>query len=496
MTALEKPFPPGRYQVVVVGSGPGGLQTSYSLGRLGIKHAVISADDAPGGMFRKFPLFQRLISWTKPFAPAEHGSRAYEWYDWNSLLADEPGSRGTVAEFMDGTSYFPSRSEMQRGLCAFAERGNLQIRHGCRWESTQKSEDGFVLGTTDGEYRCRVLVFAVGTTQAWKPAVPGIELVPHYVDAKPQAAYRNRDVFIIGKRNSGFEVADALLPVARRIVLASPRPAKVSVIERSLAGARARYLQPYEDHVLGGGNLLVDASIDQIERGENGFRIHTSGTTLAGSMVFDADEVVATTGFCTPLQDLSKLGVALFNQGRLPALTHYWESASVPGIYFAGSTTQASAGLRKYGLTGNSAAVHGFRYNARLMADRIAANHFGVEGAGSQVEPSRVIPYLLTEATTAPELWNQQSYLARQISFGEGTITDNGIVPLAHFVDSSGPDSVSITVESDDHGDIHPAVYLRRAGKIQEHLMASHPLNDFETSDHRRQLESLLKPYL
>ena len=44
----DRPFPPGAYPVVVVGSGPGGLQLSYALDRLGVRHAVISADDAPG----------------------------------------------------------------------------------------------------------------------------------------------------------------------------------------------------------------------------------------------------------------------------------------------------------------------------------------------------------------------------------------------------------------------------------------------------------------
>ena len=59
-------------------------------GGTGIDHAVISADPSPGGMFRRWPHFQRLLSWTKPYAPVERGTRAYERYDWNSLLADEP----------------------------------------------------------------------------------------------------------------------------------------------------------------------------------------------------------------------------------------------------------------------------------------------------------------------------------------------------------------------------------------------------------------------
>ena len=73
MEAVERPFPPGEYPVVVIGSGPGGLQLSYGLRRHGVEHAVLSADDGPGGMFLRWPFFQRLLSWTKPHAPADAG---------------------------------------------------------------------------------------------------------------------------------------------------------------------------------------------------------------------------------------------------------------------------------------------------------------------------------------------------------------------------------------------------------------------------------------
>src|SRR5213076_3345505 len=130
------PFPPGRYPLVVVGSGPGGMQLAYSLSRLGVEHAALSADDAPGGMFRKCPLFQRMLSWTKPYTGFEPGSREFERHDWNSLAGDEPAHRGLMAGVMDRTSHFPSRPEMQRGLELFAERTRLTFRYGCRWSSS------------------------------------------------------------------------------------------------------------------------------------------------------------------------------------------------------------------------------------------------------------------------------------------------------------------------------------------------------------------------
>ena len=86
----------------MVGSGPGGLQVGYFLSHLGVRHAHISADPSPGGMFRRFPIFQRLLSWTRPYAPYERATRYYESFDWNSLLAEEPANRSLMRwEAMD-----------------------------------------------------------------------------------------------------------------------------------------------------------------------------------------------------------------------------------------------------------------------------------------------------------------------------------------------------------------------------------------------------------
>jgi thioredoxin reductase len=496
--AQERPFPPGEYPVVVVGSGPGALQTSYFLGRFGIDHAVISADPGPGGMFRRWPFFQRLLSWTKPYAPAERHTREFERWDWNSLLANEPELRGLQAEFMDGTSDFPSRPEMEAQLAAFAERAGIAVRYGCTWERTRREEtadgDRFVLETTDGEYRCRFAIFAVGVAEPYSPSVPGIELAVHYADTRDAETYAGRRLFIIGKQNSGFELASGLLQWASRITLSSPSPAKTSIETRTLVGVRARYVQPFEDSALGGGVDILAASLKGISRVPGGLRVDLERTDNAAPLAIEADEVIAATGFTCPLRDLASIGVATFGQSKLPAQTDFWESATVPGIYFAGTITSGAPGLKKHGIPSYSGAVQGHRYNARLLVTHLAEASFGARIERPSLAAGDLRDHLLAEATRAPELWHQKAYLASVVSLDGGTgLRDEGIVPLTHFLDGSGPDAVAMTLETDGSGSIFPVVYVRRNGQTEEHVLEADPLLDFEGPTYRRGVGTILE---
>jgi thioredoxin reductase len=491
----DRPFPPGRYDVVVVGSGPGGIQTSYCLSRLGVAHAVLSADEEPGGMFRRFPIFERLISWTKPEAPVAKGTRDYELYDHNSLIGEEPEHQALMPGLMDRTYDVPSRGEMEAALTSFVQLTGVRVRYGCRWEATRRAEDGFVLETSDGEYHCRAAVFAVGVTTPWKAPVPGLDQVPHYVDVRRPEDYRGRSVFIVGKRNSAFEVANSLLPWASELVLASPRPIRTDVFGQS--PLRVRYLQPYDHHVRGGfGTSIVDAAIERVERVEAGYRIRAHGSTRPGELVFDADEVIAATGFGAPLRDLPALGVATVAEGRIPAQSPFWESVSVPGIYFAGNATQGSPGLRKHGVSSSNTSVNGFRYNARVLVRHLAEKHFGVVPPRPLVPSEELVPYLLRELAGAPELWIQKGYLSRIVNRTEDGLRDDGIQPLDIFVDEAGPDAVAIAVEMGPDGTIYPAVYIRRTNRVREHMLDPHPLYRFDGDEYRLAVSALVDPLL
>ena len=501
MTESTRPFPPGSYPVVVIGSGPGGIQVSYALRRNGIEHAVISEDPSPGGMFRRWPHFQRLLSWTKPHAPEPVGSRAYERYDWNSLLADEPQARALQPGLMDGTSYFPSRPEMEQNLGLFAERAGIAIRYGCRWTATRRIDDaeggGFVVETTDGEYRAQVLVVAVGVAEPYSPPGIGMELTHHYAEVRPAESYAGHRVLMLGKQNSGFELANGLLPWACSIALVSPSPAKFSVQTNSLAGVRARYVQPYEDFVLGGGVAVLNAALDRIERTEGGdgsLTVHLRRTDNGNELAIEVDDVISATGFVSPLLDLPDIGCSISGRSRLPVISSWWESTTLPGVFFAGTIGQAAKGLVKHGVPANSGAVHGARYNSQVLARYMAETRFGKSMERPSVALADIVGVIASELADAPELWHQRAYLARVFTVDpDSGLVDDGVQPLTHFLDDGGPNAVGVTLEADGTGAIFPVLYTRIAGDIRERAMVADPLLRYDGPDARGEILAIVR---
>jgi thioredoxin reductase len=487
---------PGDHDVVVVGSGPGGLQASYGLQALGIGHVVLSADDRPGGMFQRFPLFERLISWTHAGADVERGTREFEAHDQNSLVADDPQLGALVAAQLSEGHRRPSREEMQAGLTRFAAAAKLPVRYGVRWESTRIEEDGVVLVTSDGEYRGRAVIFAVGMTEPWLPPIPGLALEHHYVSvSNAPDRYRDRRVAIVGKRNSAFEIGEAIARHGlRELTLVSPRPPELGRLARS--PLRPWYLTPYDEHVRGApGRFVLNASVDRVEKRPGGYVLHALDPGRPEPLLVEADDVIAATGFQAPLQDLPKHGVATVRDGRLPALTPYWESVTVPRLYFAGNVTDAARGLRKHGVASLSSMVCGFRYNARVLVRHIAEARFGMALPRPRVSPDDVGPYLLHELNHAPELTFQKGYLARVLTVRADGIVDDGIQPLEVFVDAED-DGVAATLEFDAEETIRPVIYTRRRGVLQEEALSDHPLRRYEGPGYEADVAKLLRPLL
>ena len=138
--------------------------------------------------------------------------------------------------------------------------------------------------------------------------------------------------------------------------------------------------------------------------------------------------------------------------------------------------------------------MRGFRYNARIVAEHLAERLGAWSRPRPRLERERVAPFLAGELARAPELWIQKGLLARIVTLAEdGSAVDEGVRPLEHFVDEVGPDGAAVAVEMDAEGRIFPAVYLRRAGRIREAVLGSHPVHAFDAPEYVRDLEAILR---
>ena len=352
----------------------------------GSTHAVISSDPSPGGMFRRWPHFQRLLSWTKPFAPVARGTRAYERYDWNSLLADEPEATALQPGLMDGSSYFPSRPEMEANLAAFADRAvdrrPLRLRLD-RDRARAEGADGvrFTVETADGAYTCRVLVVAVGVAQPFTPPGPRDGVQPP-LRGRP---CRPRPMPAAASSSSASRTPGSSSPTACCRGLASscscrrPTPSSRWTRGRWSASGRATSSRTRTTSWAAASPSWMRRWIaSSARRGRRPPRVAAAHGRRRRTWPSRSMTSSRRPGFVSPArQDLPELGVATFGQSRLPVQTPWWESATVPGIRFAGTIGQGAKGLQRHGVPSNSGAVHGARYNAQVLAADIAARDFG-----------------------------------------------------------------------------------------------------------------------
>ena len=432
-------------------AGRAALQVSYCLGRLGSTHAVLSADDGAGRHVPPLAVLPAAAVVDEAVcAGRAHDSRAYERYDWNSLLADEPEPRAIMPELMDGTSYFPSRPEMEQNLATFAERTGVAdplrlpldgdaARGGAGRRRASSSRP------RDGEYRARSLVFAVGVAEPYMPATPGIELAAHYADTRPAETYAGKRVFIIGKQNSGFELASGLLPWARRIVARARRRRRScrSTRGRSSASGRATSSRS-RTTCSAAASAILDASIER-------HRAASRAATLAVRAPTDRRRRRARDrgrrGHRRDRLRDARCSTCRTSAWRRSARrscrpqTPFWESASrARHLLRRHDRRRAPPGLKKHGIPANSGAVHGARYNARVLARHIARDALRrSRPERPAIEPADVLAYLLAEAdlragAVAPAGLPRPGRVGRR---RRRDPRDEGIVPLAHALDDA-----------------------------------------------------------
>jgi thioredoxin reductase len=329
------------HRYIVIGAGPAGLQLSYFLQRAGVDYLTLEREAAPGCFFRRYPRHRKLISLNKVHTLDNDPEIRLRW-DWNSLLSDSPEL--LFCNYSD--EYFPHADDMLRYLADFHRTYALNVRFSTSVDRIEKVDDQFIVHTSERILRAQCVIVATGWDGPHIPDIPGLDLAIGY-EAMLTAgeAFTGQRVLIIGKGNSAFETAQALLCHAAIVHLASPHPVRLAWVSKHPGDVRGQYAALLDSYWFKTLHGVLECEIKRIWREGDRFKTHIAYTLAEGEQaVLDYDVVLRCTGFTmnTAIFDASCQPECTLG-GRIPAIGSDWQSLNIDSLYFAGTLMQGRA---------------------------------------------------------------------------------------------------------------------------------------------------------
>ncbi|GGK80330.1 NAD(P)-binding domain-containing protein [Mangrovihabitans endophyticus] len=442
------------HDYLIIGAGPAGLQLAALMERDDRDYLVLEAAATPGAFFRTYPRHRQLISINKVHTGSddpEFNLRA----DWNSLLSDDPALRfGNYSR-----RYFPAADDLVRYLDDFA--AGLRVRYDSPVSRVSRGSDGtFAVRTGDDVLHARRVVVATGVSRPYVPPIPGADLAERYdtVSVDPDD-FTGQRVLIVGKGNSAFETADALIATAAVIHVAGPHSVRLAWQSHYVGHLRAVNNNFLDTYQLKSQNAILDGTVERIERRDDGgYRVEFRyARTVEAIRVLHYDRVILCTGFrfdAAPF-DASARPRLVIND-RFPEQTPAFESATVPGLYFAGTLTQQ----RDFKKSTNGF-IHGFRYGVRALHRILDSRYHDRPWPATTMSatPEAITDAIIARINRTSALWQQFSVLGDVITVRGGTAWYAQEVPVAYAADGGLGEPAPVTlVVTLEYGPSHDAV--------------------------------------
>lgn len=316
------------YDLVVIGTGPGGYVCAIKAAQLGMKVAVVEKRATFGGTCLNVGCIpsKALLHASEVFAHAKHGMEdlGVEVSGTTLNLDKMMGHKdATVKSNVDGVAFLFKKNKIDSfiGTGKIVSAGKVSVT----------AEDGGVQ-----EIETKNIVIATGSDVAGIPGVP-VEIDEKVIVSSTGGIALDKvpgHMVVVGGGVIGLELGSVWMRLGAKVTV-------VEYLDTILGGMDGEVSKQFQRILAKQGMVFnLGAKVTGVQKSETGAKVTFEPVKGGEAQTIDADVVLVATGrkpFTAGL-GLEEAGVVLDNRGRVEIDGHY--ATNVPGIYAIGDVVK------------------------------------------------------------------------------------------------------------------------------------------------------------
>lgn len=313
-----------KYDVIVLGSGPGGYVTAIRASQLGFKVAVIEKENL-GGICLNWGCIptKALLKSAQVFDYLKHAS------DYGLKVDNVDKDFSAVIARSRGVA-----ENMSKGVQFLMKKNKIDVIYGFGKVKTGKKVE---VKDTEGkitEYTADHIIIATGARSRELPNLPQ--------DGKKVIGYRQamvlpeqpKKLIVVGSGAIGVEFAHFYNSMGTEVTIVEFMPNIVPVEDEDVSKQFERSLKK------AGINIMTNASVEKVDTTGNGVKAIVK--TAKGEEILEADIVLSAVGIKTNIENIGLEDVGIATD-RDKILVNSFYQTNVPGYYAIGDVTPGQA---------------------------------------------------------------------------------------------------------------------------------------------------------
>ncbi|MCZ8331464.1 MAG: dihydrolipoyl dehydrogenase [Flavobacterium sp.] len=313
-----------KYDIIVLGSGPGGYVTAIRASQLGFKVAVIEKESL-GGI---------CLNWG--CIPTKALLKSAQVFDYLKHASDYGL---TIKEFDKDFSAVVKRSRdvadgMSKGVQFLMKKNKIDVIDGFGKIKPGKKVDVTAADGKVTEYSADHIIIATGARSRELPNLPqdGVKVIG-YRQAMTLPT-QPKKMIVVGSGAIGVEFAHFYNSMGTEVTIVEFMPNIVPVEDEDISKQMERSMKK------AGVNIMTNSSVERIDTTGNGVKAYVK--TTKGEEVLEADILLSAVGIKTNIENigLEEVGIAT---DRDKILVNAYNQTNVPGYYAIGDVTPGQA---------------------------------------------------------------------------------------------------------------------------------------------------------